>query len=152
MTVLVVLRLQEEWRGVVEQISWSPRAFLYRKLLSDVECDELIKGVRRDSGSNSQPRSRRRPATNPLPPCPDHLCCSMCFSLSEPAQPLKAAVVEVQYSVSRLRQPHAPIVWVGRTAAMAAHVRWLFNVGSHPVGQHPRMAKLPPSHRLQPLA
>lgn len=37
---------QEEWRGVVEQLSWSPRAFLYKKLLSDEECDHLIAGVK----------------------------------------------------------------------------------------------------------
>lgn len=43
--LLVFSSGQEEWRGQVEQISWSPRAFLYRKLLSDEECDELIKGV-----------------------------------------------------------------------------------------------------------
>ena len=40
---------QEDWRGVVEQISWTPRAFLYRKFLSEEECDELIKGVSRST-------------------------------------------------------------------------------------------------------
>ncbi len=34
------------WRGEVKQISGSPRAFLYKKLLSDGECDYLINNVR----------------------------------------------------------------------------------------------------------
>ncbi len=38
--------LQEMWRGEVEQVSWSPRAFLYKKLLSEEECDHLINHVR----------------------------------------------------------------------------------------------------------
>ena len=37
---------QEEWRGVVEQISWEPRAFLFKKFLSDDECDHLVNHVR----------------------------------------------------------------------------------------------------------
>lgn len=36
---------REDWRGIVEQVSWSPRAFLYRGFLSDKECDALIQGV-----------------------------------------------------------------------------------------------------------
>ena len=31
----------------MEQVSWSPRAFLYKKLLSEEECDHLINHVRR---------------------------------------------------------------------------------------------------------
>ena len=38
--------MQEEWRGVVEQVSWSPRAFLFKKFLSDDECDYLLNHVR----------------------------------------------------------------------------------------------------------
>lgn len=34
-------RLQELWRGKVEQISWSPRAFVYHNFLSDEECEHL---------------------------------------------------------------------------------------------------------------
>lgn len=36
-----VRRLQELWRGKVEQISWSPRAFVYHNFLSDEECEHL---------------------------------------------------------------------------------------------------------------
>lgn len=36
---------KEEWRGRVEQISWTPRAFLFRNFLSDEECDDLITGA-----------------------------------------------------------------------------------------------------------
>lgn len=32
---------QELWRGKVEQISWSPRAFVYHNFLSDEECEHL---------------------------------------------------------------------------------------------------------------
>ena len=38
--------LQEEWRGEVEQVSWSPRAYIFKKFLSDAECDHLINNVR----------------------------------------------------------------------------------------------------------
>ena len=48
---------QEEWRGVVEQISWAPRAFLFKKFLSDDECDHLI---------NHVSPLRQRPALRPL--------------------------------------------------------------------------------------
>uniref|UniRef100_A0A7S3QKD7 procollagen-proline 4-dioxygenase n=1 Tax=Dunaliella tertiolecta TaxID=3047 RepID=A0A7S3QKD7_DUNTE len=34
--------LQEEWRGEVIHLSWSPRAFLLKGFLSDEECDHLI--------------------------------------------------------------------------------------------------------------
>ncbi|KAK9818424.1 hypothetical protein WJX72_012505 [[Myrmecia] bisecta] len=33
---------REEWRGEVIQVSWRPRAFLFKNFLSDVECDHLI--------------------------------------------------------------------------------------------------------------
>ena len=33
------------WRGEVKQISWSPRAFVFKGLLSDEECDYLINNV-----------------------------------------------------------------------------------------------------------
>jgi len=38
---------QEEWRGEVQHLSWSPRAFLLKGFLSDEECDHLIEMVRR---------------------------------------------------------------------------------------------------------
>lgn len=36
---------QEEWRGEVVHLSWSPRAFLLKGFLSDEECDHLINTV-----------------------------------------------------------------------------------------------------------
>lgn len=36
---------QVEWTGEVQQLSWSPRLFLYKKFLSDEECEHLIKLV-----------------------------------------------------------------------------------------------------------
>lgn len=33
---------QEEWRGEVVRLSWKPRAFLWKKFLSDEECDHLV--------------------------------------------------------------------------------------------------------------
>lgn len=38
--------VQEEWRGEVEEVSWSPRAFLLKGFLSDDECSHLINKVR----------------------------------------------------------------------------------------------------------
>ncbi|KAF8057290.1 Abcc2 [Scenedesmus sp. PABB004] len=35
--------VEENWRGEVEQLSWSPRAFLFRGFLSDAECEHIIK-------------------------------------------------------------------------------------------------------------
>lgn len=35
-------RSQEEWRGEIIQLSWSPRAFLLKGFLSDAECEHLI--------------------------------------------------------------------------------------------------------------
>ena len=34
---------QEEWRGEIIQLSWSPRAFLLKGFLSQAECDHIIK-------------------------------------------------------------------------------------------------------------
>ena len=51
---------QEEWRGEVEQVSWSPRAFLYKKLLSEEECDHLINHVRRLASSACTALARMR--------------------------------------------------------------------------------------------
>lgn len=34
--------VQIEWTGDVQHISWKPRVFLYKKFLSDEECDHLI--------------------------------------------------------------------------------------------------------------
>ncbi|GBF89340.1 prolyl 4-hydroxylase-like protein [Raphidocelis subcapitata] len=35
--------LQEEWRGEVVRLSWRPRAFLFKRFLSDEECDHLTR-------------------------------------------------------------------------------------------------------------
>ena len=43
--LLTITALQEMWRGEVKQISWSPRAFVFKGLLSDEECDYLINNV-----------------------------------------------------------------------------------------------------------
>lgn len=48
---LSACRMQEEWRGEVVHLSWSPRAFLLKGFLTDKECDHLIKLVRVVSGS-----------------------------------------------------------------------------------------------------
>lgn len=45
------MRAQEEWRGEVVHLSWSPRAFLLKGFLSDEECDHLIKLVRGAAGA-----------------------------------------------------------------------------------------------------
>lgn len=37
---------QEEWRGEVVRLSWRPRAFLFKRFLSDEECDHLTRMVR----------------------------------------------------------------------------------------------------------
>jgi hypothetical protein len=34
-----------EWDGEVQQLSWAPRLFLYKRFLSDAECDHLIDKV-----------------------------------------------------------------------------------------------------------
>lgn len=36
------LGAQIEWSGEVQHISWQPRVFLYKKFLSDQECDHLM--------------------------------------------------------------------------------------------------------------
>ena len=35
-----------EWHGVITNLSSSPRAFLFKQLLSDEECDHLIRVVK----------------------------------------------------------------------------------------------------------
>ena len=56
------MHAQEEWRGEVVHLSWSPRAFLLKGLLSDEECDHLIELVRgqrgKEQGTGSRGRSR----------------------------------------------------------------------------------------------
>ena len=37
---------QEEWRGEVVEVSWSPRAFLLKSFLSEKECQHFINKVR----------------------------------------------------------------------------------------------------------
>ena len=41
--------MQEEWRGEVVHLSWSPRSFLLKGFLSDEEADHLIALVREDA-------------------------------------------------------------------------------------------------------
>ena len=36
-----LLWTQIEWTGEVIQLAWKPRIFLYKKFLSDAECDHL---------------------------------------------------------------------------------------------------------------
>jgi hypothetical protein len=36
---------QDEWHGFVKRLSWKPRAFLFKKFLSEEECDHLIQLV-----------------------------------------------------------------------------------------------------------
>lgn len=38
----VYLLIQEDWRGEIHQLSWSPRAFLLKGFLTPEECDHLI--------------------------------------------------------------------------------------------------------------
>lgn len=33
--------MQEEWHGEVIHLSWRPRAFLYKRFLTDEECDHV---------------------------------------------------------------------------------------------------------------
>lgn len=49
---------QEEWRGEVIHLSWSPRAFLLRGFLSDEECDHLVAQVGVRLIMHSLPTSR----------------------------------------------------------------------------------------------
>ncbi len=37
---------QVEWNGEVQQLSWSPRLFLYKRFLSEAECDHLMNKVK----------------------------------------------------------------------------------------------------------
>jgi hypothetical protein len=47
---------QVEWDGEVEQLSWAPRLFLYKRFLSDAECDHLITKVLRHGRPGSPVR------------------------------------------------------------------------------------------------
>ena len=76
MTVRYVVTSQEEWRGEVMQISWSPRLFVVKGFLSDSECEHLKSLV------GSPPRLHQHAPTHLDPhPCPiwshSHpmLCC-----------------------------------------------------------------------------
>jgi hypothetical protein len=55
---------QEEWRGEVIRLSWKPRAFLFKRFLSEAECDHIIAIVRFVSFSGVEgggmPRARAR--------------------------------------------------------------------------------------------
>ncbi|BDA51130.1 probable prolyl 4-hydroxylase 7 [Coccomyxa sp. Obi] len=42
LTIGVGANGKEEWRGEVVEVSWSPRAFLLKRFLTDAECDHLI--------------------------------------------------------------------------------------------------------------
>ena len=37
--------LQDHWTGEVIELSWEPRAFLFKKFMTDQECDHLIEKV-----------------------------------------------------------------------------------------------------------
>lgn len=37
--------MQDKWRGEVVELSWEPRAFLFKKFMTDEECDSVIKMV-----------------------------------------------------------------------------------------------------------
>ena len=41
------LHVQELWRGEVQQLSWTPRAFLMKGFLSEQECEYMIGKVSR---------------------------------------------------------------------------------------------------------
>ena len=41
---------QEEWRGKVVRLSWRPRAYLWKNLLTEEECDHLTTLVRAPLG------------------------------------------------------------------------------------------------------
>lgn len=45
-TSSALLHAQEEWRGEIIHLSWSPRAFLLKGFLSDEECEHIIAKVR----------------------------------------------------------------------------------------------------------
>lgn len=34
--------VQNTWKGEVVELSWEPRAFLFKKFLTDEECDSII--------------------------------------------------------------------------------------------------------------
>lgn len=79
---------QEEWRGEVIHLSWSPRAFLLKGFLTDEECDHIIEKVRHACCAGcsmgmavdgmavracrrAHPRSAQRSMLSTLP-CPAH--------------------------------------------------------------------------------
>lgn len=39
------LILQDKWTGEVVELSWQPRAFLFKKFMTDEECDHIIAKV-----------------------------------------------------------------------------------------------------------
>ena len=39
------LKLQDKWTGEVVELSWQPRAFLFKKFMTDEECDHIIAKV-----------------------------------------------------------------------------------------------------------
>lgn len=45
-TTFVIPCAQETWRGEMQQLSWSPRAFLAKNFLSDEECEHIKTIVR----------------------------------------------------------------------------------------------------------
>ncbi len=38
--------LQDKWTGEVVELSWQPRAFLFKKFMTDEECEHVIAKVR----------------------------------------------------------------------------------------------------------
>ena len=42
---LNIIMLQDKWIGEVVELSWQPRAFLFKKFLTDEECEHIINKV-----------------------------------------------------------------------------------------------------------
>jgi hypothetical protein len=53
---------QEEWHGEVIRLSWKPRAFLFKKFLSEEECDHLVRMVGRQGARLAGTEASRGPA------------------------------------------------------------------------------------------
>lgn len=43
--LMCCLQAQDKWRGEVVELSWEPRAFLFKKFMTDEECDSIIAKV-----------------------------------------------------------------------------------------------------------
>ena len=43
--LMCCLQARDKWTGEVVELSWEPRAFLFKKFMTDEECDSLIAKV-----------------------------------------------------------------------------------------------------------